>query len=281
MVSDRNGNETEREPRRLKRSSVLKFWFGMAVIAAFIAARILLPNGDTAERRNLDLEGRILEPSGLSWHPQQGTLIVVGDEGQVAELTLQGDLVREKQLGGDFEGVATDPDRRILYVVDEKSLELSLLNWANFEEVGRLDLRPIIEDAGLSFNQEDSFEGIAYQSAPGSNTPGTLWLGYQYNPVAILRVDVEGTPPVLTFRDMHEVALKEISSLCIDPSSGQLVAVDDSQDLMAGLSERGEVLWSQAIGGTDQEGVVVLPDGSYCIADDLGGVFHYPAGAVR
>lgn len=281
MVSNLNKNDPNHMSSSPRIASALKFWLGMVVVAFIFLAYFFSSKPGRMVRQNLDPAGFVTEPSGLTWLAERGTLVVVGDEGQVAELTLEGDLVREKQLGGDFEGVTADPDNEVLYVVDEKQLEVLVLDWTTFEEKGRLDLRPILEEAGLTFNQSDSFEGLAYQPATNGSRPGMLWLGHQYGPVAILCAEVAGSPPELGFVGMWNVETKEISALCIDPADLNLIAVSDGENLLVELSPQGEILESRAIGGTEQEGIAVLPDGSYCIADDLGGVFHYSDKTVK
>ena len=60
------------------------------------------------------------EPSGLAYHPGRGTLFAVGDEGDIAEFTTDGGLIAERRIGErDLEGVTSDPQTGLLYVVVE------------------------------------------------------------------------------------------------------------------------------------------------------------------
>ena len=61
------------------------------------------------------------EPSGICWHAQRGTLFIVGDEGDICELTTDGVMVKQKHLRpADFEGVTYDPATGLLYLAVEE-----------------------------------------------------------------------------------------------------------------------------------------------------------------
>ena len=59
---------------------------------------------------------QIAEPSGVIYHPGRSTLFVVGDQGDIAEVAITGELLRSRKLGGDLEGVTCDPTSGLLYV---------------------------------------------------------------------------------------------------------------------------------------------------------------------
>jgi len=264
-----------RSERRGILSPTVKFWVGVAIVLAIVAARGLRLKAGK-DSRNIDPTGIVVEPSGLTVHPERGTLVVVGDEGQVVELTTEGHLVTERNLGGDFEGITADPHRRRLYAIDEKKVELAVLDWDTFERVGTVPLRPILREAGLPDNGKDSFEGIAYQRVESPTNAEILWLAHQYGPAAILKLELSGNPPSLSLAGHWEVDLQEISALCIDPRTNDLFALGDSDNVMVRLSPEGKIFEVVPLGEGEQEGIAILPNGDFIIADDLGGVFRYP-----
>lgn len=67
---------------------------------------------------DIDEQG-ITEPSGICFHPFRKTLFVVSDEGEIAEITTEGDPVSNQKIPGDLEGVTVDPQRGFLYIVYE------------------------------------------------------------------------------------------------------------------------------------------------------------------
>ena len=59
------------------------------------------------------------EPSAVVYHPPRKTLFVVGDQGDVAEVDLDGNILNRRAIGGDLEGITCDPATGKLYVVRE------------------------------------------------------------------------------------------------------------------------------------------------------------------
>ena len=77
---------------------------------------------------DIDEEG-FREPSGIVFDGTRGTLFVIGDEGDICEMTTDGQMLRQKALrpGADLEGLARVPETALLYVAvegDEKILEV-------------------------------------------------------------------------------------------------------------------------------------------------------------
>ena len=69
----------------------------------------------------LDEDRRINEPSGIVFHPARRTLFVVDDEGALAEVTTDGQVLRNVPLTAerDYEGVTFDPATGMLYLAAE------------------------------------------------------------------------------------------------------------------------------------------------------------------
>ena len=67
---------------------------------------------------DIDKQG-ITEPSGICFHPLRKTLFVVSDEGEIAEITTDGDPVFNFKIPGDLEGVTVDPQTGLLYIIHE------------------------------------------------------------------------------------------------------------------------------------------------------------------
>lgn len=226
----------------------------------------------TAGKKPTLYGSEVREPSGLAHHPGKNCLVVVGDEGDLAEISLEGETLTQKIVGGDLEGIVADPTRKVFYAVEETAGELLVLDWEDYSLIDRLDLAPLIEKAGLSVKGKDGFEGIALQPSGGNSTT-TLWLGHQKKPTALVPLDLEGDPIRITARDGIVVPLAEIAGMSFDPKTGDLWVLSDKDDLACRISEAGEVVEKRPIPGKNQEGLAILPDGSWWIADDSGGVF--------
>jgi len=226
-------------------------------------------------KRNQILRGVIQEPSGLTYHPDRGTLIAVGDEGQVVELSLDGEVIAEKVVGGDLEAITADPHRKILYAVEEKEERLFLLDWDTLELKSEIDLKPLAQEAGLSRDRNDGFEAIAFQPAGEGRTTDRLLLGHQHRPVAILSIGIEGNPPELSFLKRIDVDVSEVADLSYDPTGDDLWLLCDKGDKIYKIDESGSILSSRSIPGDAQEGLAFSPSGDFFIADDSGGIFKY------
>ncbi len=238
-----------------------------------LAGNVLSAKNPNEERIRVEKFAKeIREPSGISYHPQKKCLIVVGDEGQIAEVSLSGDVISLRNLGGDLEGVTVDVDHSVVYVIEEKLEAIKVVDMKTFGTIDTLPLGQIVEQSGFFRSPKDSFEGIAYESIEGSDG-GILWLGYQKNPAALFPLKLEGNPIRVKAQAPIKVDLPEISGLCIDPRNGNLWIVCDSEDACFQVSKDGEILSKKKIGGDNQEGVIVLPNGDWWFADDAGGIF--------
>lgn len=245
------------------------------VVSGIVGGGALLSakeSASTARKKPTLYGSEVREPSGLAFHPGKNCLVVVGDEGDLAEISLEGETLTQKIVGGDLEGIVADPTRKVFYAVDETAGSLLVLNWEDYSIIDRVDLAPIIEKAGLSAKGTDGFEGIALQPSEGKSTI-TLWLGHQTKPTALVPLDLEGDPIRISTREGIEVPITEIAGMSFDPKTGDLWLLSDKDDLACRISETGEVLEQRPIPGKNQEGLAILPDGSWWIADDSGGVF--------
>lgn len=242
-------------------------------MAMVLLGAILSANEDHDLGNRKKWAQQVGEPSGLTYHPSKKCLVVVGDEGQIAEISLEGEVIYLKNLGGDLEAVTADPDRKVLYAIDETSQKLLVLDWETYEILDSLGLGAIADEAGISPGGKDSFEGLVYESSKGTE-PTRLWLGHQRDPVVMIPLDLEGNPLRVTPSSAIPVNLPEISDLALDPSEGDLWVVCDQEDACFRVSRNGEILEKRSIRGKNQEGMVILPNGQWWIADDSGGIFR-------
>ena len=103
----------------------------------FVLAVLLLPAAARAadpwpgDASSTDIDADLLsvfpdiEPIGVVWHPGRGTFIVVGDVGEIAELTPDGTVLGSWDTGHGFEGVTVvDAAGSIIYAVGEYSCKI-------------------------------------------------------------------------------------------------------------------------------------------------------------
>ncbi|MCA9419358.1 MAG: hypothetical protein KC917_24060, partial [Candidatus Omnitrophica bacterium] len=90
----------------------LTFLFGLLLVGGIVVANVVLTAkiGDRPNsKKDSKLATEISEPSGITYHPDKEILVVVGDEGQIAEVSLEGVVLLLKNIGGDLEGITADP----------------------------------------------------------------------------------------------------------------------------------------------------------------------------
>jgi uncharacterized protein YjiK len=264
-----------------KRGAKPLFFYGGLIVIVTVTLAGLSGKEESELKKNLILGGVIQEPSGLTFHPDRETLIAVGDEGQVVELTQEGEVIANRDIGGDLEAITADPHRKILYAVEEKEERLFLLDWDTLEIESEIDLQPFVEEAGLDRDRNDGFEAIAFQPADEDRRIDRLILGHQHRPATLLFFTLDGNPPQLGFQKRLDLDVQEVAGLCYDPKEGSLWLVCDKEDRIYKADKEGKLLTSLLLPGSAQEGIVFSPEGDLFVADDDGGIFRYPSGQFK
>ena len=130
------------------------------------------PLGELEKLSTVSLD--ITEPSGLSFGPDNATLLIVSDNtNKVYETNLQGDIIRELAfVGSDLEGVAYNPDENIIAVTEERKREVVLIDYNTGIEQSRheINVDQSVENAGLegiSYNKSNLAYYIVNEQLPG------------------------------------------------------------------------------------------------------------------
>lgn len=230
------------------------------------------------------------EPSGLVYHAGRRTLFVVGDEGDVGEVSLDGRLLRSVHLGGDLESITINPASGLLYVAREGAEVV--LELAPDELAVR---RRFAIDRSFQGNPDflkrggDGIEGLAF--VPDAKLPagGSLWAVNQYDPPVLVQLDVPPPAPTAaaakakpsgSWQDARilravPVDAAPLSDLAWDAARRRFLVVSALWKRVSVLDAEGRLLGSVHIPGFLPEGVVVLPDGRVVIAQDSGGLLAW------
>jgi uncharacterized protein YjiK len=220
------------------------------------------------------------EPSGIAYHPQRKSLFVVGDEGDIAELSTDGKVLRSRHIGGDLEGAACNPTDGKLYVVREGAdviLEIKLDDLTVAREI------PVSRAYGGDPNYihagGDGIEGITFRPPSSPGGAATVFAVNQYDPPALLELAMPaadakpGTPA--TIRNTWPLKSPPISDVSWEPSLGGFLVVSALWRNASVVSAAGAELRSVHIPGIMQEGIAHLPDGSFVIVQDTGGLLKW------
>ncbi len=247
------------------------FYLTLLLFCGTVLARCLL--GSRAVRPpDLDPSSRIREPSGVAYHEPRDTLFVVGDEGQLAELTRSGELLRLAEIGGDLEGITVDVERDLLYLLDEEAATMIVVRARDMVVTEVIALAPVLAAAGLGRGKLQGLEGIAYQPKADCLR---LWIAHQHSPALLLRCRLGAGNDRIALEAVVQSPVEEISDLSVDPRSGLLLVASDREKSLLLVTATGVIIERRKLGGADPEGVALLPDNTLIVADDNGGVWVY------
>jgi len=189
------------------------------------------------------------EASDLAYDPQTKTLFsVMGKNPFLAELTLQGDVLRKMPLVGwsNPEGL-TVIGNGLLAIVDEREHLLSIVKVdAQTRELNIADFPKY--DLGPSKDQNKAFEAIVWdarnqQMLLGEERPPALFTWKSSDNGQTLVGDKQKL-------DSDELDIRNLSALAIDPRTGHTLVLSADSHLLLELDEKGEqVSFMTLLGG--------------------------------
>ncbi len=233
------------------------------------------------------------EPSGIIVHPTRGTLFAIGDEGDIAEITREGDLLRRQVLrpGADLEGLAVVPQTGLLYVAVEGEDAVLEVDPEDFAILRRFALPRSVGGEELLKPGGQGIEAICY--VPNSAHPhgGTFYVANQSFTLEpgeerslILQVELplnetDAEQPVRVL-SWFAPGIIDISGLHYDRVTDRLLALSDAQNMLLEFEPGGRLLRAWAVAGANQEGIAMDGEGMMYIAQDSGGIIrirpHWP-----
>ncbi len=233
---------------------------------------------------NIDKES-FNEPSGIVYDDRRGTLFVVGDEGDICEMTTDGKMLKQKALrrGADFEGLARVPRTGLLYVAiegEEKILEVSP---EDFEPLREFSIPRQFEGVELFKPGGQGIEGICF--VPNDKHPhgGTFFVSNQSfsedpdgekSLIAEVEVPLRATsePAEVKIRAWFAPGVIDVAALHYDAQTGHILAASDATNTLMEMTTDGKMLRILALPGADQEGLTLDDEGMMYIAQDSGGI---------
>jgi uncharacterized protein YjiK len=219
--------------------------------------------------------------SSIVYHPERGTFFVVGDEGDIGEVSLGGQILNRVVIGEvDFEGITITPSNGLLYVLAEAQLQVFVI------QPDTLDVASVFSLAGLLQTSEAipegslSLEGIAFLPDENDRQGGVFYVsqknagaGSPAAPAGLIVLELPvlhpGDPAV---RDFLPVDILGISDLLLEPGGSTLLAVSSRTHSLHRLALDGTALEVFPLPGDKQEGIALAPDGSLYIAQDFGAI---------
>ena len=208
-------------------------------------------------------------------------LFIVGDEGDLGEVSLDGFLLRQQRLlNVSFEGITTDPVTGLLYVAIEGEDEILSIDPASFGVVDRYALEQHWGNRKVFTKNKHGLEGITLVQDPVSGN-SSLWITNQVlshdNPEDVSGVfqytlSDTAASPLLTLKSVIESETLDLAGIFYHPPNNRLYVVSDKEDLMLEMDLSGKVFASYELPGKTQEGITRDDEGFFYIAQDNGGV---------
>lgn len=229
------------------------------------------------------------EPSGVVYHAARGTLFIVGDEGHIGEVSLDGKLLRMTHLGGDLEAITMDPRSGLLYVVRETHEIIFEIRPDDFKMLRRFTIDRSYEgDPNYLRRGGDGVEGLVFVPDEKHPEGGGLWIVNQFDPPVLVELAI----PLRSSKSKYETARlaraipldgAPLSGVSWEPATGEFLVVSALWKRVSVLDADGRYERSVRIPGFMPEGLAKLPDGRLVIAQDSGGllVWNPPADAFR
>jgi uncharacterized protein YjiK len=224
---------------------------------------------------------KIPEPSGIVYHPTRKTLFVVGDEGDIGELDLDGHVLRSRAIGGDLEGITCDPASGLLYVVREGQEIIFELRPEDFKVLRRFTIdRTFGDNPNFLERGGDGVEGITFVPDAGHPEGGRFFAVNQFDPPVLVELAVplrSAQEPFerATIVAAHPVSSPPLSGVLWDAPSQRFLIISALWRSVHVVDARGHTEKSVRIPGIMQEGIARLPDGTFVIVQDTGGLIKW------
>jgi len=226
------------------------------------------------------------EASGLVYHPLRETLFVVGDEGFIGEVALDGTLLRQEAVQAiDLEGITVDPQSGLLYGAVEGDDLILELDPDTLEILRQINIERPFQGEILLAKGGSGIEAITFVADEDVESGGYFLLANQNkktgkgipDPSVLVRVDL---PPQQN--DMFETTavitqafypnIPDMSGLHFDASDGHLFVISDRANGLFKVTVEGDILYEDFLPGKKQEGFTVDRDGVFYIAQDSGSI---------
>jgi len=275
------------------RSKLIRlFFFCLLIIPAGI---VILPDMIKEKSKNnfpyslvKEIDPEIKEPSGIVFHALRKTLFVVGDKGDLCEMTCEGKVLNKKRIiEADFEGITCNPSTGLLYIAiegDEKIIETEpekLEIKRGFTIESTFDGKEVLRQGG------DGLEGITFLPRKEHREGGTFYVTNQGDeddpeddPCAVIEVEL----PIVSRSEKHDMGkiinyfnplISDMSGLHYDCKNNILYVISDDKNLFLKFTENITLLDGYTLPGKKQEGITFDDNDFLYIAQDAGGILKF------
>jgi uncharacterized protein YjiK len=223
---------------------------------------------------------QLREPSGICYHARRGTLFVVSDEGEVAEIAKDGTPIANCKVKGDLEAIDVVPATGLLYVGVEGEDTILEFDPVKGQVTRRFPINRSFQGKPdflkkQTTSYDNGIESIAFVPNAADPEGGTFYIGNQWDPPMIMEVRV----PLKTSSAAEAEAriirvlpfkMDDPAAMYYDPVTRRLNIVSDADNILAEVTLSGKMVRQYAFLGNDQEGICRDDEGYLYIAQDIG-----------
>lgn len=226
----------------------------------------------------------LVEPSGIVFHAERGTLFIVGDEGTVAEMSLAGETLQKSLiLGADLEGITYNPNTGLLYAVVEGDNTILEITTNDLEVRRSFPIKRDFQGTTLLQPGNNGIEAITFIADRQHQEGGLFYITNQtVDPAGevgsglIIQVEVPlqgsaGDSATATITDVYMLqGHGDLSGMHYDDRSDSFFVISDSLNEVLKVTRAGGIESIVHLPGEDQEGIAFDQEGYMYIAQDSG-----------
>jgi uncharacterized protein YjiK len=260
---------------------------GLIAASATAADEVAIPAKQPLPHKlgvNIEKSG-FSEPSDIVFHTKRGTLFMVGDGGDVAEMKTDGTIVKARRVRHeDFEGITFNPATGLVYIGVEGQEKILELDPDRLEVMREFTIPRTYKGATVMKEGGQGIEALAFLPDPKHPHGGTFLVANQcFNLAltedgsAIFELNVPLRDKNATTAEivrMIPMPITDLSAICVDHKTGKLLVVSDNTDTLLEMTVAGKVERAWTLPGRDQEGLAIDPNDNLYIAQDCGGVIQ-------
>ena len=217
----------------------------------------------------------IPEASGICYASSSDTLFVVHDEGKVYEISKSGDILRHKFVGKyDFEGVACDSKKGLLYVAVEKDDSIFTLSMKSLEVLQKSAIRRTYNGKLLlKKDKKRGLEGISFDEDYFyvANQSKKAYPKKDSSVIVKVKRKLKKNMKIVGIIDPKH---PDISGLFVKGDILYMLS-DTKNKLYAYSLKKKKIIKKYKLPKFAQEGVTFDNSGNIYLADDNGAVFKY------
>lgn len=214
---------------------------------------------------------KIPEASGITYSLKSNTLFVVGDEGYIYELNLEGKILREKYIGDyDFEGIDIDEEKNLLLVAVEGKDDIYIFSKDKMELVHKISIKRDFKGIEILKKGDDGLEGIALYNNKiyASNQSYKKYPKEDCSVIVVIDYDLNEKKQKINEIINH--GYKDITGLSFHKDILYMVSDDDSKLIKYDIKNKTTIKEIKLSKFNAQEGITFDNNGNLYIADDNG-----------